>query len=224
MKKRLGINTATGIINIILGIFALAAFFIILDVASNMELLDLGLEVEDIIGEGQLLFFAFAWLVSIGSIVMSIISIVQSKKHGISMLGPILALCGSSGTLILCTGLAIITGPLTIAGGIVGLIQSNVKQNYNNSGNRQEPGQIPLSYQGVNVGQQNNPVQSVNLGQQVNPVQSVNIGQQINPVQEVVSDEIEVINVERSADDIEVVSSQQEKVTSSIGTEDEWKL
>lgn len=224
MKKRLGVNTATGIINIILGLFALAAFFIILDVASNMELLDYGMDVEDIIGEGQLLFFAFAWVASIGSIVMSIISIVQSKKHGISMVGPILALCGSAGTLILCTGLAIITGPLTVAGGIVGLIQSNVNKNYNNSGNGQEPGQMPLSHQNINLNKQNEPVQSVNIGQQVNPVQPVNIGQQINPVQELVPEGIEVINVERAADDVEVVSNQQEKVTSSIGTEDEWNL
>lgn len=137
MKRKLGVNTATGIINIIVGVISLIGFISL--IASSFELVSLmdsiGItdtdellyyyDIFDLISPTTIFLFIGGWIFSIISIIMSIISIVMSKKNGISIAGPIVSLCGSSFNLFV---LFIFTGPVVIIGGIIGLIQKNIEK------------------------------------------------------------------------------------------------
>lgn len=126
MKRKLGINTATGIVNILSAVFIVVSFFVLVGEMGNIGYYSNSQELAEMMNPTVAIIYTLGWIVSIVPLVMSIISIVMSKKNGISMVGPIMGCVAAALNLITINILAVVIGILLIISGIFCLIQKNI--------------------------------------------------------------------------------------------------
>ena len=149
MQKKLGINTATGIINIVIGAIALIGCCLFWGACMSMAVeldpyyIDEA-DVFDYMSISTIMFYFLGWLLCVVSAIMSIISIVMSKKNAISMVGPIVALVGAGLNLFTMNIFGFVNGIVMIIGGVIGLLQKNIEVI---DRSQAMPGQAPIPNQ-----------------------------------------------------------------------------
>lgn len=129
MKRKLGVNIATGVSNIVVGSIVFISFCnLIGQVMDYIDYIDyMGSDyIVELLPESTVMLYGLAWILTIVPLVLSIISIVMSKKNGISLAGPIVGCVGAIVNLLSANALGLFTGIIMVVGGIIGLIQKNV--------------------------------------------------------------------------------------------------
>lgn len=131
MKRKLGINTATGIIGIAMGIFTfIGSFAFWQECIKVIEENPYGLnqsQIAENLPMTMVLIYTMGWFLTIVPLIFSIISIVKSKKARISSAGPITLLVASILNGLSINVFGIILGIVMIIGGAIGLLQKNLE-------------------------------------------------------------------------------------------------